>query len=112
MNNVRTYTIAQLRRLKGRTDWNRLRDMTDDEIEKSIADDPDWADLKNIDWSKAELVLPARKKAISIRVDEDVLDYFKNEGAGYQRRMNAVLRSYVEQKRKPAKTSTAKKRRA
>ena len=45
----------------------------------------------------------AEEKAISIRVDEDVLDYFKNEGAGYQRRMNAVLRSYMEQKRKPKK---------
>ena len=41
-----------------------------------------------------------KKKAISIRVDEDVLDYFKKEGAGYQRRINAVLRSYMQQKRK------------
>ena len=46
------------------------------------------------------LVIPPKKKAISIRVDEDVLDYFKKEGAGYQRRMNAVLRSYMQQKRK------------
>lgn len=38
--------------------------------------------------------------AISIRVDEDVLDWFKGEGAGYQRRINAVLRSYVEQRKK------------
>ena len=48
---------------------------------------------------KAVLV-PPKKKAISIRVDEDVLDYFKKEGAGYQRRMNAVLRSYMQQKHK------------
>ena len=33
-------------------------------------------------------------------VDQDVLDYFKKQGAGYQRHMNAVLRSYVQQKRK------------
>jgi len=45
-------------------------------------------------------MIPPKKKAISIRVDEDVLDFFKNEGAGYQRRMNAVLRSYMQQKRK------------
>jgi uncharacterized protein (DUF4415 family) len=38
--------------------------------------------------------------AISIRVDDDVLDYFKKEGAGYQRRINAVLRFYMQQKRK------------
>lgn len=51
----------------------------------------------DIDWSKAVVIIPPKKKAISIRVDEDVLDFFKQEGAGYQRRMNAVLRSYVRQ---------------
>jgi uncharacterized protein (DUF4415 family) len=40
-----------------------------------------------------------------IRVDPDVLDYFKKEGAGYQRRINAVLRSYVEQKQKRGKSA-------
>lgn len=44
--------------------------------------------------------MPARKKAISIRVDEDVLDFFKQQGDGYQRRINAVLRSYMQQKAK------------
>ena len=44
--------------------------------------------------------MPPKKKAISIRVDEDVLDYFRKEGPGYQRRMNAVLRSYMQQMRK------------
>ena len=38
--------------------------------------------------------------SLSIRIDEDVLDFFKQEGAGYQRPMNAVLRSYMQQKRK------------
>ena len=46
---------------------------------------------------------PGEKKAISIRVDEDVLDFFKQEGDGYQRRINAVLRSYMQQKAKPKK---------
>ena len=49
--------------------------------------------------SDVVLVAPPRKKPISIRVDEDVLDYFKREGGGYQRRMNAVLRSYMQQKK-------------
>jgi uncharacterized protein (DUF4415 family) len=77
--------------------------MTDAEVEASIANDPDWAEFKDIDWSDAVLVIPTRKKAISIRVDEDVLDYFKSEGDGYQRRINAVLRSYMQQKTKPKK---------
>jgi uncharacterized protein (DUF4415 family) len=90
-------------RRKGKTDWARVDALTDEDITKAIADDPDWAGLENIDWSDAVLVMPAKKKAISIRVDEDVLDFFKKEGDGYQRRINAVLRSYMQQKAKPKK---------
>jgi uncharacterized protein (DUF4415 family) len=85
---------------KIRSDLDKLRKLTDEEIDASIANDPDWEEFKDIDWSKAVLVIPPKKKAISIRVDEDVLDYFKKNGAGYQRRINAVLRSYMQQKRK------------
>jgi uncharacterized protein (DUF4415 family) len=77
--------------------------MTDEELEAAIASDPDWAEFKDVDWSDAVVVIPPRKKAISIRVDEDILDFFKREGEGYQRRMNAVLRSYMQQKSKPKK---------
>jgi uncharacterized protein (DUF4415 family) len=83
---------------RGKTDLDKLRKLTDAEIDTSIAGDPDW-EFDELDWSDAVLVIPPKKKAISIRVDEDVLDYFKQEGAGYQRRMNAVLRSYMQQKR-------------
>jgi uncharacterized protein (DUF4415 family) len=90
---------GRLERRSSETDWDRLRNLTDAEIEASLAHDPDWEEFKNIDWAKAELDIPAKKQAISIRIDEDVLDYFKQEGAGYQRRMNAVLRSYMKHKR-------------
>lgn len=90
-------------RRKGKTDWARFDAMTDAEIDAAIASDPDWNEFKDIDWSDAVLVMPSRKKAISIRVDEDVLDFFKKAGAGYQRRINAVLRSYMQQKAKPKK---------
>ncbi|HVZ53840.1 MAG TPA: BrnA antitoxin family protein [Pseudolabrys sp.] len=88
-------------RRKGKTDWAALDALTDAEIEAQIANDPDWSDDWN--WGEAVLIIPPKKKAISIRVDEDVLDFFKNEGAGYQRRMNAVLRSYMQQKKDKAK---------
>ena len=89
-------------RRKGKTDWARVDALTDEDIAKAVADDPDAAPI-DIDWSDAVLVIPAKKKAISIRVDEDVLDFFKSEGDGYQRRINAVLRSYMQQKPKPKK---------
>jgi uncharacterized protein (DUF4415 family) len=88
---------------RNRTAWNYLDRVADDEI-AAIARDRDAAPL-DIDWSKAEIVVPPKKKAISIRVDPDVLDFFKNEGPGYQRRINAVLRSYVEQKQKRGKSA-------
>jgi uncharacterized protein (DUF4415 family) len=87
---------------RGKTDWAVVDALTDEEIEAAIADDPDWQDFKDVDWSEAVLV-PPNKKAISIRIDQDVLDYFKQEGAFYQRRINAVLRSYVVQKQKRRK---------
>jgi uncharacterized protein (DUF4415 family) len=87
---------------KGKTDWAAVDALTDEEIEAAVRSDPDAVPL-DFDWDEAILVIPPKKKAISIRVDEDVLDYFKSEGDGYQRRINAVLRSYMQQKAKPKK---------
>ena len=89
-------------RRKGRTDWARFDRLADEDIAKAVANDPDAAPI-DVDWSDAVLIVPAKKKAISIRVDEDVLDFFTREGEGYQRRINAVLRSYMQQKSKPKK---------
>ena len=89
-------------RRKGKTDWARVDALTDEDIAKAVANDPDAVPI-DIDWSDAVLVIPTRKRAISIRVDEDVLDFFKRQGEGYQGRMNAVLRSYMQQKAKPKK---------
>ena len=86
-------------RRKGKTDWAAVDVLTDEDIEAAVRNDPDAVPL-DVDWSEAVLVIPPKKKAISIRLDEGVLDYFKKEGAGYQRRMNAVLRSYMQQKHK------------
>lgn len=100
-----TYVIkhsdGHLERKKSQTDWAALDALTDEQIDESIRDDPDWSDDWN--WTDAVLVIPPKKTAISIRVDEDVLKFFKKEGDGYQRRINAVLRSYMQQKAKPKK---------
>jgi uncharacterized protein (DUF4415 family) len=88
---------GRLERTKSKTDWARLRAMTEDEIEAAARADPEWEGLLDIDWSKAVLVVPRRKEAISIRLDEDVLAFFKTLGSGYQTRINAVLRHFMEQ---------------
>ena len=81
-------------RRRGKADWAAVDALTDADIAAAVRGDPDAAPL-DFDWSKAVLVVPPNKKAISIRLDEDVLDFFKRGGVGYQRRMNAVLRSYM-----------------
>ncbi|VAW14418.1 hypothetical protein MNBD_ALPHA09-1451 [hydrothermal vent metagenome] len=83
---------------KGNTDWARLDATTDADIEKAVADDPDAAPL-DIDWSTAELMTP-HKTQISIRLDDDVIDFFKKGGSGYQTRINTILRHFMEQKKR------------
>lgn len=91
-----SYTAEEVRRLgPGETDWARVDALTDEDIEAAVRDDPDAAPL-DIDWSKARIVHPVRKTAISLRLDDDVLAYFKDKGRGYQTRINAVLRAYMD----------------
>lgn len=97
--NIIEHADGRLERTTSKTDWARLRAMTEEEIEAAARADPEWEGLLDIDWSKAELVMPRRKEAISIRLDDDVLSYFKSLGAGYQTRINAVLRHFMEQAR-------------
>jgi len=51
------------------------------------------------DWSQTVLGLPPRKEHINIRIDADVLAWFRQTGRGYQTRMNKVLRVFVESRR-------------
>ena len=78
-----------------KTDWSRVRAMTDADVEEAIASDPDEAGM-SIDWSKAVVATPERKTSMTIRLDNDVLDFFRGMGRGYQTTINAVLRSYME----------------
>lgn len=78
------------------SDWSRFDSKTDAEIEADMRSDPDWASDMEIDWSKATVGLPPRKEAVSIRLDADILEHFRSQGSGYQTRINAVLRHYVD----------------
>lgn len=99
--NIVRYSVEELRKLgPGKTDWERIDKLTDEEIEAAMRDDPDWADLIDMDWSDAVVVVPVPKKAISIRLDSEVIDFFKSQGPGYQTRINAVLRRFMEKVKK------------
>ena len=89
---------------RSRTDWDRVRKLTDEDIAAAVASDPDAAPLLDADWfRKASLVQYVVKTPVSIRLDQDVLQWFKRQGPRYQSRINAVLRAFVEAHRKKAK---------
>lgn len=61
------------------------------------------ADLLSDFWEQASIVEPSAKQAISLRVDTDVLGWFKRQGPRCQSRINAVLRSYMTQRRQSSR---------
>ncbi len=76
---------------------NRVATHTDTQIKRAVRSDPDAAPIADPDWFReAKVVLPAPKKAVSIRLDQDVMEWFRRRGRGYQTRINAVLRAYVK----------------
>jgi uncharacterized protein (DUF4415 family) len=96
---IKRYSIKQIeaivKRGGSKTDWARAAATTQEQIAASIAADPDEADMV-IDWSRGTVEMPQPKAVLNMRVDRNVLDYFKAKGRGYQTKINAVLRNYVE----------------
>jgi uncharacterized protein (DUF4415 family) len=84
-------TQTTSRRSKGATDLKRLRALRDSEIDFS-----DIPKLGKSFWASAKLILPEPKDRLTIRVDHDVVQWLKKRGKGYQTRINAILRSYME----------------
>lgn len=84
-------------RRRGKTDWAALDAMSEAEIEANAAADADNPPWTEEELAAAELVLPGEraKVPVSIRMDSEVLDFFKANGRGYQSRINAVLLGYV-----------------
>ncbi len=80
-----------------KTTRNRIAALSDRQIGSAVRFDPDTAPIADQDWfRKARVVLPAPKQAMSIRLDQDVIEWFRRGGRGYQTRINAVLRAYVK----------------
>ncbi len=95
-----SYTLDELLEQPIKSDIARLKATTEEDIARQVAGDPDLQAVENLDWSSAVLVKPPAKQAISIRVDNDILAFFKAQGAGYQGRINAVLRHFMDSTRK------------
>jgi len=90
-----------LARGESRTDWARIDAKTEEELAADMASDPAWDGVPD-DWvERAHWAfgppVPRRenKRQVTMRFDADVLDYFKQQGRGWQSRMNAVLRQFM-----------------
>jgi uncharacterized protein (DUF4415 family) len=77
--------------MKSKTNWKKLNAMKDSEINFSDIPVTDAALFK-----KMVVRMPKPKELVSIRIDNDVLEWFRHQGKKYQTRINAVLRSYVD----------------
>jgi uncharacterized protein (DUF4415 family) len=79
---------------RSNTDWDKVRILPDSDVvfsEDAPETSPeDWADAV----AHKGLPVPPRKTQIALRVDNDVLAWFKAQGAGYQTRMNSVLKEF------------------
>jgi uncharacterized protein (DUF4415 family) len=80
------------------SDWERVRSMSEEEIEANAAADPDT--LPAAFWDTAQPIHPSPKERITVRLDADLVAWFRRQGKGYQTRINAVLRSYYERARR------------
>jgi len=82
------------------TDWARVRAMSQDEVER-LADEEDG--ILPAGWEQnIVLGVPEPKQDVHIRLDPMVLRWFKTQGPGYQTRINAVLRAFVQARMKGA----------
>ena len=92
-NDIVKRSVKELK--PGSSDWPALDAMTDEQIDRQIAADPDAASILDEEWFKNATVYIPAKAATSMRIDSDVMEWFRSEGRGWQTRMNAVLRAYA-----------------
>lgn len=86
-----TTTKRQSRKSNSRTDLKKLKRMRDEDIDTS-----DIPELDDSFWAQAVMGSPLRKRLISLRLDSNVIDWFKKRGPNYQTRMNQVLSAYID----------------
>jgi len=93
---IKTYTAAELRAKKGqsRTNLKRVDSISEKELARLIAKDKDEA-LARYDWTKAKLVMPEPKQDVHLRLEKDIIGFYKSLGKGHISKMQAVLKAYA-----------------
>jgi len=81
---------AKRKRGEGRLDRDRLAQLSDADIEAQAEGEPEF------NWTNADIGIPPKKTQLTMRLDQDIVSWFQAQGAGYQTRINAVLRQYMQ----------------
>ena len=79
-----------------RRSLSQIRTMRERGEDKTSPDAPEAESLGADFWSSARVVMPRGKTSVHLRLDSDVVEWFKANGKGHLTRMNAVLKAYVE----------------
>ena len=95
MNGKLTGKASSKTSAKIRTDWKRLRSLSDREIRNAIEKDAEAHPTDASFWKRAKVVLPQPKQTVTMRLDADLLMWLRRQ-KGYQTRINAVLRTYMD----------------
>lgn len=90
---ARTGKASGSKRVAG-TDWAKLRSASAATIREGIESDPDAHPTDVAFWKDAKVVWPSRKEVVTMRLDSDLLAWFRRQ-RGYQTRINAILRAYM-----------------
>jgi uncharacterized protein (DUF4415 family) len=95
MNEKLTGKASAKTSAKTLTDWKRVRSLSNREIRDAIGKDPEARPTDAKFWNTAKVVLPQPKQTITMRLDADLLKWLRRQ-KGYQTRINAVLRTYMD----------------
>ena len=93
MQNIKVASLEELRAMKERGQISPPRP------------DAEPVDLPSDFWDGAEVRMPVPKQPVNLRIDADILDFFRAGGRGYQTRIHSVLRSYVDARKRSQSSS-------
>jgi uncharacterized protein (DUF4415 family) len=93
--NITKYSAKKLAKMQDQSDWKALKNMSEKDLENNIKSDSDSDTHIPKEFAGLVVGMPQHKELISIRLDQDILEWFRGKGKGYQTYINNILRSYV-----------------
>ena len=95
-------TLEEVQNLESKTDWSTVDEMTDKDITEAVQNDPDTRLLNGEEFKRMHHCRSQKaptKKPTTIRLNAEVLDFFKSQGKAWQTKINEVLQDYVDSAR-------------